>query len=93
MTPNLGQGGCQAIEDAIVLDRCLSQESDAATAFRKYETARLARTARVVKEARRFGALGQIENGAMCAVRDFAMRVAPASAGIRSVAWLYSYEA
>jgi 2-polyprenyl-6-methoxyphenol hydroxylase-like FAD-dependent oxidoreductase len=36
MTPNLGQGGCQAIEDAIVLAACLGASSTVATALREY---------------------------------------------------------
>ena len=32
MTPNLGQGGCMAIEDALVLTRCLRGTTDVAQA-------------------------------------------------------------
>lgn len=32
MTPNLGQGGCTALEDAVVLARCLQQEGAPALA-------------------------------------------------------------
>ena len=35
MTPNLGQGACQAIEDAVVLARCLAERCDAG-ALRRY---------------------------------------------------------
>ena len=49
MTPFMAQGACQAIEDAIVLARCL-EESTATTvpdALQRYETARKERTARI----------------------------------------------
>jgi 2-polyprenyl-6-methoxyphenol hydroxylase-like FAD-dependent oxidoreductase len=92
MTPNLGQGGCQAIEDAVVLDYCLATESDVDFAFREYESRRVDRTARVVTEARRFGRLGQIENGLARAVRDFAMGLVPASASVRALRWLYDFD-
>ncbi|ATL48650.1 hypothetical protein COR50_16590 [Chitinophaga caeni] len=42
--PNLGQGACQAIEDAYVLAHYLSTESSITTAFNKYEKIRYQRT-------------------------------------------------
>ena len=93
MTPNLGQGGCQAIEDAVVLDLCLSATDDCAAAFKDYETRRLARTARVVREARRFGRIGQLENGAARALRNLAVRMTPLSATLRTLRWLYDFDA
>ena len=93
MTPNLGQGGCQAIEDAVVLDLCLSATADCAAAFKDYEQRRGARTARVVREARRFGRVGQIESALGRSVRDFVVRMAPLSATLRSLRWLYDFDA
>lgn len=93
MTPNLGQGGCQAIEDAVVLDLCLSATDDCAAAFKDYEQRRLARTARVVREARRFGRMGQMESAAGRGLRDFAVRVTPLFATLRALRWLYDFDA
>ncbi|MBK5257026.1 MAG: FAD-dependent monooxygenase [Vicinamibacteria bacterium] len=92
MTPNLGQGGGQAIEDAVVLDLVLSAEADCARAFRDYESRRLTRTARVVEQSRRFGRLGQIENGMARLARDWAMRMTPLSVTLRSLRWLYDFD-
>lgn len=92
MTPNLGQGGGQAIEDAVVLDLCLSKTPDIAAAFRDYESRRIARTARVVREARRLGRVGQIENAAGRALRDFAVRMTPLSATLGALRWLYDFD-
>jgi len=92
MTPNLGQGGCQAIEDAVVLDLCLSATGDVAAAFKDYETRRLRRTARVVREARRFGRVGQLENAALRALRNVAIRITPLSATLRTLRWLYDFD-
>ena len=36
-TPNLGQGACQALEDAVVLAHCLSGTLPIGAALRKYE--------------------------------------------------------
>src|SRR5207253_167012 len=46
-TPNMGQGGCMAIEDAVVLARALSNYSEVAEAFGAYERLRCARTAKI----------------------------------------------
>lgn len=45
--PFMGQGACQAVEDAVVLARCVAAEADTARAFRRYEQARRARAARI----------------------------------------------
>jgi 2-polyprenyl-6-methoxyphenol hydroxylase-like FAD-dependent oxidoreductase len=92
MTPNLGQGGCQAIEDAVVLDLCLSATADIAAAFKDYETRRIERTARVVNEARRFGRIGQAEHKALRALRDAAVRLTPRAVTLRTVGWLYDFD-
>ncbi|KRE90279.1 2-polyprenyl-6-methoxyphenol hydroxylase [Paenibacillus sp. Soil766] len=61
MLPNLGQGGAQAIEDAIVLARCL-QHSDIPSAISNYEKERMARTNRIVRMSRSMGRMVQLEN-------------------------------
>jgi 2-polyprenyl-6-methoxyphenol hydroxylase-like FAD-dependent oxidoreductase len=55
MTPNLGQGACQALEDAAVLARLATgTEPDAvADMLGRYTTARLPRTTEVVRWSRR----------------------------------------
>ena len=53
-TPTLGQGGCQAIEDAEVLTRYLvSTNISVADALQRYEQARKERTAQLVLKARK----------------------------------------
>ena len=59
MLPLLAQGAVMALEDGLVLARCLAAHAaDHATAFARYEQARLARTAQAVNgsadNARRF---------------------------------------
>jgi 2-polyprenyl-6-methoxyphenol hydroxylase-like FAD-dependent oxidoreductase len=61
-TPNLGQGGCMAIEDAAVLARCLLRDSEPAQAFRAYERCRYARTAAIASCSRIYGSIGQWES-------------------------------
>ncbi|HEU5102463.1 MAG TPA: FAD-dependent monooxygenase [Roseiflexaceae bacterium] len=70
MTPNLGQGACQALEDAVVLAQHLRTAVDPITALRAYATARIPCTTTIVHLTRRMGALGQWANPLACAVRD-----------------------
>lgn len=92
MTPNLGQGGGQTIEDAVVLDLALSAQPDVAAAFADFESRRRNRTARVVEESRRFGRIGQVENRAVRGLRDLAVRLTPSSVSLRALRWLYDFD-
>jgi salicylate hydroxylase len=49
--PMLAQGANMAIEDGIVLARCLSADDDAAQGLARYQVARVARTAKLVRGA------------------------------------------
>jgi 2-polyprenyl-6-methoxyphenol hydroxylase-like FAD-dependent oxidoreductase len=70
-TPNLGQGACQALEDAIVLAKRLHRADTVDTALRDYERARIPRTRRVVETSFSLGNILQLENRAAIAVRDW----------------------
>jgi 2-polyprenyl-6-methoxyphenol hydroxylase-like FAD-dependent oxidoreductase len=77
MTPDLGQGACQAIEDAVVLARSLNEEGDIETALRLYEERRADRVAYVVRQSRRLGRVGQLENPLLRRLRDATLRTIP----------------
>ena len=70
MTPNLGQGAGQAIEDAVVLAECLRGEPDIPAALRRYEARRIPRANGFVLGSLRLGRLAQLENGLARALRD-----------------------
>lgn len=59
MTPDLGQGACQAIEDAVVLAACVVPDDPAmvAPALHAYTAARLPRTTAIARRSRKAGAL------------------------------------
>jgi 2-polyprenyl-6-methoxyphenol hydroxylase-like FAD-dependent oxidoreductase len=92
MTPNLGQGGCQAIEDALVLARCLAEGGRVEASLRRYEAMRIPRTRYIVCASRRIGRAFQIESRILCRLRDFAMRMTPAAMSYRSLAAIAGYE-
>jgi len=82
MTPNLGQGAGQAIEDAVVLDECLAASSSIEDALTRYEQRRVARANSIVRASRRFGAIAQWSNPIAAWLRDRAMSLTPASVAV-----------
>lgn len=77
MTPNLGQGAAQALEDAVVLALALRNESDPIAALRAYEAARIPRTTMIVKRSYQFGRIAQLGNPLACRMRDAVMKATP----------------
>jgi 2-polyprenyl-6-methoxyphenol hydroxylase-like FAD-dependent oxidoreductase len=75
--PTLGQGGCQAIEDAVTLGFCCAAEDDVDAALRKYQSLRLARANSFVREARMMGRIGLWQNPLALYVRERIMRAIP----------------
>jgi 2-polyprenyl-6-methoxyphenol hydroxylase-like FAD-dependent oxidoreductase len=85
MTPNLGQGGGQAVEDAVVLARALSEHAEPGPALAAYEDRRVPRANDLVVQSRKLGQMGQWQGAIACAVRDRMMRLAPAGAVTRRI--------
>jgi len=98
MTPNLGQGACQALEDAAVLAR-LAEGTDGsagsvADVLSRYTALRLARTTKIVRLSRRAGRMTTWTSRPAIALRDgLAMtlgKLAPAAA-LRGLATIYDW--
>lgn len=83
MTPDLGQGACQAIKDAIVLAGSLEKEGDVEAALRLYEDRRAGRAAYGVWQSRRLGRIAQLENPLACLLRDAALKAVPGRLRLR----------
>ncbi|NDL60690.1 FAD-dependent oxidoreductase [Phytoactinopolyspora mesophila] len=86
MTPNLGQGACQALEDAVVLAGLLAGSDSVASALKEYDHARRPRTQMIARSADRIGSVGQWSSPPAVVLRNAAMRLAPASSFYRSLA-------
>ena len=78
-TPNLGQGGCMAIEDAVVLAHYLTKHARVADALRAYQQKRASHTAKIVNASWQFGRVAQLEGRFTTWLRDLALRATPAS--------------
>jgi 2-polyprenyl-6-methoxyphenol hydroxylase-like FAD-dependent oxidoreductase len=76
-TPNMGQGACQGIEDAIVLADELAKHKTTQEAFLANEKRRLARTRDITNTSWVLGRMAQLENGLLCRVRNALLRSLP----------------
>jgi 2-polyprenyl-6-methoxyphenol hydroxylase-like FAD-dependent oxidoreductase len=85
MTPNLGQGACQAIEDGAVLAACLSKSSTIDSALLEYQRRRVPRATQFMRRSRLLGSVAQCENPFLCWVRDSATRFTPKWAARRQL--------
>jgi 2-polyprenyl-6-methoxyphenol hydroxylase-like FAD-dependent oxidoreductase len=83
MTPNQGQGACQALEDAVALGESLKGASNLAAAFTTYEGLRMKRAYSAVTLSRQATRGVQLENRLACAIRDRLPGLIPRSVMLR----------
>ncbi|QFU90690.1 6-hydroxynicotinate 3-monooxygenase precursor [Amycolatopsis sp. YIM 10] len=91
--PSIGQGAAMAVEDAVVLAKCLRDGQDAGTAFAAFERLRRERVERVVEQGNRVGgwkALGPIARLPRDLIMSVAMRRA-ARTGTDPSQWIYDH--
>ncbi|MHC5259459.1 FAD-dependent monooxygenase [Streptomyces sp. UC4497] len=86
MTPNLGQGACQALEDAVTLAAALGSEPTVEAALARYDAERRPRSQAVARAARQAGRMGQqLAHPLPVALRNTAMRLTPSRAAVRMI--------
>ncbi|WFB11234.1 FAD-dependent monooxygenase [Streptomyces sp. LX-29] len=86
MMPNLGQGACQALEDAVTLTAALTAEPTVASALSRYDAERRPRSQAIARAARQAGRLGQqLDHPFAVAVRNAAIRMTPSRVTVRAI--------
>ncbi len=83
MTPDLGQGACQAFEDAVTLASVL--DGDAETALARYDAIRRPRTSALQTQCRRTHRLLTLR-GPAGRLRDAGLRLVPGALATRAMA-------
>jgi 2-polyprenyl-6-methoxyphenol hydroxylase-like FAD-dependent oxidoreductase len=91
--PTLGQGGCMALEDALVLSRCLIENAEVILAFQEYESQRFPRTKMIVEESLQAAQMINWENPAAVALRETVMKLLPTPVLKNKIKPLHSYKA
>jgi 2-polyprenyl-6-methoxyphenol hydroxylase-like FAD-dependent oxidoreductase len=92
MTPNLGMGACQAIEDAVALAGCLKDTTNIAAALKNYEKRRVTRTNRITRLAHFIGQAVQWENPILSVPRNIIIKITPVSMATKQFMWLFDYQ-
>ncbi len=91
MMQYLAQGACMALEDAVTLGEAVkASDFDLTAAFRLYERARVARTARVVLSVREMGRIYHA-SGVERLVRNSLWKGRPPERFFDAVEWLYDW--
>lgn len=88
-TPNMGQGACQAIEDAYALSYYI-EKYPIDLAFRKFEQSRKSKAQMVVKMSWYLGFISQIESPILSSLRNFLLRNSPKKYNLKQTEKIYS---
>ncbi len=92
MTPNLGQGGNQALEDAVTLAALAGGGHDLDAALGRYDTDRRKRTAAIARRSWQVGRIAQARGPVTVAVRNTLMRLLPAGSTVRAAATVQAWQ-
>lgn len=92
MTPSLGQGACQALEDAILLGRCVGHVADPIAALQLYERQRLKRTRAIARYSAFVDWVAMLRNPLLCGVRNQVVKWMPEPWRDRQLKWILEYE-
>ncbi|MEU3072820.1 FAD-dependent monooxygenase [Streptomyces laurentii] len=83
---NLGQGACQALEDAVVLAAELDGTADVDAALARYDAVRRPRATAVAAAARQAGRMGQrLAHPLAVPLRNTLLRLAPSGTAVRMI--------
>jgi 2-polyprenyl-6-methoxyphenol hydroxylase-like FAD-dependent oxidoreductase len=88
-TPNLGQGGAQAIEDAFVLANRLATDLDPIAAFEAFQRARQPKTDLIVSRSFQLGRIAHLSNPVGRRLRNLILRATPESVARRQTEVLF----
>ncbi|MFN0200748.1 MAG: FAD-dependent monooxygenase [Bacteroidia bacterium] len=91
-TPNMGQGACQAIEDAILLANQLKITNNMSEAFQLFSQKRQKRTHYIVNTSWTLGKIAQLENPILISFRNFFLSKVPNSVNQQQMAKLFEVD-
>jgi 2-polyprenyl-6-methoxyphenol hydroxylase-like FAD-dependent oxidoreductase len=85
MTPDLGQGACQGIADAVALATCVAQANDLSAALTGYQRQRWRNAAITTMMARTMGATAQRHGRLTCTARNAIVAALPLPVMLRQL--------
>lgn len=90
-TPNLGQGACQAIEDAHAIADELDKTNEISAAFKNFQARRIEKTTYITNASRQFGQLTNTSGFAKTLVKNI-IRLTPEFVSGRQLDKIYSID-
>ncbi|MBO9732998.1 MAG: FAD-dependent monooxygenase [Chitinophaga sp.] len=91
-TPNLGQGACQAIEDAYVIGALLKKNYSIREAFRRYPAIRMKKARHIVNTSWKIGKMAHWQNPFAIALRNALMKSTPASTNNKQLGRIFELD-
>lgn len=88
-TPNLGQGGAQAVEDGYLLAKMIEQYATPEEAFRQYQKIRQEKARRIVRRSRWFGQMAHLKGVLPRQLRNAVVKFTPQAVNLREFEQLY----
>jgi 2-polyprenyl-6-methoxyphenol hydroxylase-like FAD-dependent oxidoreductase len=88
-TPNLGQGACQAIEDAVILPKFISDSASVEASLKAFSELRLPRTTKIVERSLLFGQIAQTDNRLLAGIRNLLMQLTPESISRKQIEFIH----
>ena len=92
MVPFIGQGGCQAIEDSVVLAAHLQSSVRTEVALKNYERERRERTRKFVLKSRQAQSLSLSDSAIFCCLRDLLLTLTPKKQILENLHSLTKYD-
>lgn len=89
MTPNMGQGAGQSVEDAVILASHLKQSPVIEEALVRYERERIGRTGQITRMSDRIGKVAQLHGHVSSALRDALFPLIPPRILEKQLKYLY----
>ncbi len=89
-TPNLGQGGAQAIEDGYLLAKTLHDCDEPIQAFEQYQKIRQEKARHIVSRSRLLGKMAHLKGVFQRQLRNAAVKYTPPAVNLREFEKLYS---
>lgn len=91
MTPNMGQGAGQGIEDAYILAHCL-KDNDVSEAFKRFQKLRIRKVKTIVNTSWRIGKIAQLDSSISRKLRNMILRITPQKVAQNQLAKLIQLE-
>lgn len=91
VTPDIGQGACLAIEDAVVLATSVAEGTDVPSGLLAYDAARRSRTQQMARLSGRLARVLQTSSPVGARLRDLVASVLPSRAFLRASAGAFSW--